>query len=58
MRMKMSDKIKQDRPREKLQARGVTTLSDFELLQAVVGGERITALVNVAIRIPTSIIAT
>jgi hypothetical protein len=27
----------QDRPREKLQARGVASLSDFELLQALIG---------------------
>lgn len=28
---------KQDRPREKLQAKGATALSDFELLQALIG---------------------
>lgn len=33
----MSDKIKQDRPREKLQTKGATALSDFELLQALIG---------------------
>lgn len=33
----MSDKIKQDRPREKLQLKGASALSDFELLQALIG---------------------
>lgn len=35
--MKMSDRIKQDRPREKLQSKGAAALSDFELLQALIG---------------------
>jgi DNA repair protein RadC len=35
--IKMSDKIKQDRPREKLQLKGAAALSDFELLQALIG---------------------
>jgi len=35
--MKMSDKRVSDRPREKLQAKGASALSDFELLQALVG---------------------
>ena len=35
--MKMSDKLQQDRPREKLQAKGAAALSDFELLQALIG---------------------
>ena len=35
--MKMSDRQKQDRPREKLLARGAHVLSDFELLQALIG---------------------
>lgn len=35
--MKMSDKYKSDRPREKLQAKGASALSDFELLQALIG---------------------
>ncbi len=35
--MKMSDRHKQDRPREKLQVKGATSLSDFELLQALIG---------------------
>lgn len=35
--MKMSDRHKHDRPREKLQARGASALSDFELLQALIG---------------------
>jgi DNA repair protein RadC len=35
--MKMADKRKSDRPREKLQAKGVSALSDFELLQALIG---------------------
>ncbi len=34
---KMSDKFKLDRPREKLQAKGPAALSDFELLQALIG---------------------
>ena len=33
----MSDKRKSDRPREKLQAKGPAALSDFELLQALIG---------------------
>lgn len=33
----MSDKLQQDRPREKLQAKGAAALSDFELLQALIG---------------------
>lgn len=33
----MSDKRKSDRPREKLQAKGSAALSDFELLQALIG---------------------
>lgn len=33
----MSDRHKQDRPREKLQVKGATSLSDFELLQALIG---------------------
>lgn len=33
----MSDRHKLDRPREKLQAKGVSALSDFELLQALIG---------------------
>ena len=35
--MKMSDRHKLDRPREKLQAKGASALSDFELLQALIG---------------------
>jgi DNA repair protein RadC len=35
--MKMSDRHKLDRPREKLQAKGPSALSDFELLQALIG---------------------
>ena len=35
--MKMSDKLKSDRPREKLQIKGASALSDFELLQALIG---------------------
>ena len=35
--MKMSDRSKSDRPREKLQAKGAAALSDFELLQALIG---------------------
>lgn len=35
--MKMSDRHKNDRPREKLQAKGAASLSDFELLQALIG---------------------
>jgi DNA repair protein RadC len=34
---KMTDKIKSERPREKLQAKGPASLSDFELLQALIG---------------------
>lgn len=33
----MSDRHKHDRPREKLQTRGASALSDFELLQALIG---------------------
>lgn len=33
----MSDRIKHDRPREKLQLKGAAALSDFELLQALIG---------------------
>lgn len=33
----MSDRHKLDRPREKLQAKGASALSDFELLQALIG---------------------
>ncbi len=33
----MSDKLKSDRPREKLQIKGASALSDFELLQALIG---------------------
>lgn len=33
----MSDKRKSDRPREKLQGKGPAALSDFELLQALIG---------------------
>lgn len=32
---KMQQILKQDRPREKLQAKGAAALSDFELLQAL-----------------------
>ncbi len=35
--MKMSDRSISDRPREKLQAKGAAALSDFELLQALIG---------------------
>ncbi len=35
--MKMSDKRKDLRPREKLQARGAEALSDYELLMAMIG---------------------
>ncbi|MBH1956950.1 DNA repair protein RadC [Candidatus Saccharibacteria bacterium] len=35
--MKMSDKRKDLRPREKLQARGAEALSDYELLMAIIG---------------------
>jgi DNA repair protein RadC len=34
---KMLDKNKHDRPREKLQTKGAQALSDFELLQALIG---------------------
>ena len=33
----MSDRIKADRPREKLQAKGAGALSDYELLMAIIG---------------------
>jgi DNA repair protein RadC len=33
----MQDRNKQDRPREKLKAKGAQALSDFELLQALIG---------------------
>src|SRR5690606_20287332 len=35
--MKMSDRHKSDRPREKLQAKGAGALSDYELLMAIIG---------------------
>ena len=35
--MKMSDRRKDLRPREKLQARGPEALSDYELLMAIIG---------------------
>lgn len=35
--MKISDRNKLDRPREKLQTKGPAALSDFELLQALIG---------------------
>ena len=35
--MKMTDKRKDLRPREKLQARGAESLSDYELLMAIIG---------------------
>jgi DNA repair protein RadC len=35
--MKMSDRRKDLRPREKLQARGASALSDYELLMAIIG---------------------
>jgi DNA repair protein RadC len=34
---KVKDLDKRDRPREKLQAKGPAALSDFELLQALIG---------------------
>lgn len=34
---KMSDRLKADRPREKLAHKGAASLSDFELLQALIG---------------------
>lgn len=34
---KMSDRRKDLRPREKLQTRGVASLSDYELLMAMIG---------------------
>ena len=34
---RMSDRRKDIRPREKLQARGATALSDYELLMAIIG---------------------
>lgn len=34
---KMTDKPQQNRPREKLQAKGAASLSDFELLQVLIG---------------------
>ena len=37
LNMKMSDRIKADRPREKLQAKGAGALSDYELLMAIIG---------------------
>ena len=33
----MTERLKSDRPREKLQAKGAAALSDFELLQALIG---------------------
>lgn len=35
--MKISDRPKDSRPREKLQAKGAATLSDYELLMAIIG---------------------
>jgi DNA repair protein RadC len=37
LNMKMSDRTKSDRPREKLQAKGASALSDYELLMAIIG---------------------
>lgn len=37
IRMKMSDRRKDTRPREKLQAKGAASLSDYELLMAIIG---------------------
>lgn len=41
---KMTDKRKDLRPREKLQARGAESLSDYELLMAVIGSGRMIQL--------------
>lgn len=35
--MKMTDRAKADRPREKLQSKGASALSDYELLMAIIG---------------------
>ena len=43
----MSDTAKHDRPREKLQTRGAAALSDFELLQALIGSGNAQANVSI-----------
>lgn len=48
--MKMSDRRKDLRPREKLQARGAESLSDYELLMAIIGSGNKQADVTVIAR--------
>lgn len=45
--MRIKDKRKNDRPREKLKAKGPSALSDFELLQALIGSGNKQANVSV-----------
>jgi len=56
--MKMSDRSKSDRPREKLQAKGAAALSDFELLQALIGSGNAQADVSKIARDTLKIIKT
>lgn len=46
----MSDRRKDTRPREKLQARGVAALSDYELLMAIIGSGNAQADVTIIAR--------
>lgn len=46
----MSDKFKADRPREKLQSRGASALSELELLMAIIGSGNAQADVTVIAR--------
>lgn len=47
---RMSDRRKDTRPREKLQARGVAALSDYELLMAIIGSGNAQADVTIIAR--------
>lgn len=48
--IKMSDKFKADRPREKLQSKGAPALSELELLMAIIGSGHAQADVTVIAR--------
>jgi len=56
--MKMSQRLITDRPREKLQAKGAAALSDFELLQALIGSGNAQADVSKIARDTLKIIKT
>lgn len=55
--MKMSDRTKSDRPREKLQAKGAAALSDYELLMAIIGSGNAQADVTKIARVVRKVIA-